>query len=206
MITRRATPVLWLSVLACQLSCGDSSGGGSGVVSGLPAEQKLSSLDGDDAKKLCLSFADGLNNVISASERKNIQCASLAIPLSVTETGGELKGDITKCKQLVDRCLSGETISEEDPIELDAQLFDPMQCDSANVDEDLSSCEATVANFESCAGAVVNELSHRLHLISCDSLSDIENVRAMISEDFDTANLAQCDALETSCPDLQLVE
>ena len=197
----RSIALCWLIVVTSQFSCSDSGDGGGGISTGLPASQKLSSLDNAEAKKVCTGVARGFNNLLPASEKRTIECASQAIPLSYDEATN--KGDVAKCKQLVERCLNGETISEEEGVELE-QLVDEEQCDEPDANAGLMKCDATVGDLESCGNALIDEYASRIRLIDCDNLADIENTRKKVEAELDPAKIPACKTIATDCPEIEL--
>ena len=202
----RTGTVVLLSAL-CLVACGgddDGGGSGGGIETGLPKDDKLSALDSADAEKVCKSLASGFNSVLTESDKKRITCTILAIPLSITVSGsGEIAGDIPKCKELVTKCGNGETISSAPPaIDVDEVFINESQCTDGSTNENLSSCDATVSEFESCANAMLSQLSKRFDIITCDALSDIEGLMNMDSDDLEIQNQPECKALYTKCPDI----
>jgi hypothetical protein len=195
----------WTAVSVCALSliaCGDD--GGNHVSSGLPANEKLSSLDTGDAQQLCKSLASSFNNVVSDSDRKRIACTVLALPLSVKESStGQIQADVPKCKSLVTRCLNGETISTEEPaFEVADEFIDEASCTDAKASENLAGCEASVSEFETCANAILGALSGKFDIISCDSLSDPEGIMEMSTDDLELASHPECKQLNSKCPNI----
>lgn len=205
----------WTAVSVCALSliaCGDD--GGNHVSSGLPANEKLSSLDTADAQQLCKSLASSFNNVLSDSDKKRIACTVLAVPLSFKESSsGQVEGDVAKCKGLVTRCLNGETISTEKPeFEVPDQFIEEASCSEAKASEKIAGCESSVSEFETCASAILDALSRKFDIISCDSLSDAELLMEMPSDpekpmemstdDLEFASHPECKALNSKCPNI----
>lgn len=202
----RSGTVVLLSAL-CLIACGgddDGDGSGGGVETGLPKDEKLSALDSADAEKVCKSLASSFNSVLTESDKKRISCTVLALPLSITvSASGEIAGDIPKCKELVTKCNNGETISSAPPaIDVDAAFINESQCTDGSTEENLSSCDATVAEFESCANAMIKKLDKSFDVISCDALSDIKGLMNMSTEDLEIQNQPECEALYTKCPDI----
>ena len=195
--------VVPLACLMWLLSCGDDDGGGTTVKSGLPATEKLSSLDDADAKKLCTSLADSFNNVLSQDELERIACTVLALPLSIKQgSGGKIEGDVAKCKMLVSMCLDGEEISDEEPAFTppEGDLIDEATCENAKTDANLDSCEANVGELERCASAQLRALSSRFDAFKCESLSDPEKLMEMVDEDPEDA--PECESFYEKCPDV----
>lgn len=182
--------------------CGGDDGGGK-VSSGLPPDEKLSALDTADAQKLCRSLADGLSGVLTDDERERIACTVLAVPLSVTQSGGKVQGDVAKCQMLVSKCMGGEKISSQPPgFELPDSFIDENQCSAAEASENLEGCEASVSEFENCADAFIGALDTTLAVLDCKSLSDPEKLMNMDSDALEIESMPACKPLETKCPDI----
>jgi hypothetical protein len=191
----------------CLVACGgddDGDGSGGGVETGLEKDAKLSSLDSGDAQKVCMSLADSFNSVLTDSDKKRITCTILAIPLSIkASASGQIEGDIPKCKELVTKCSNGETISSAPPaIDVDEVFINEEQCMDGSGTEGLSMCDATVAEFESCANAMLSQLDKRFDIITCDALSDIEGLMNMNGEELSIDNQVECKALTSKCPNI----
>jgi hypothetical protein len=203
---KRLGTVLLLGSLGLAACGGDGDGGGSGggVETGLDSDAKLSSLDEGDAQQACMALADSFNSVLTESDRKRITCTILALPMSVKlGEGNKLEGDIPKCKELVSKCNDGETISSAPPaFDIEEVFIDDAQCKEDSTNENFSSCDATVAEFESCAEAMLKQLSKRFDVISCDALSDIEGLMNMDSEELEIQNQPECKALYSKCPNI----
>lgn len=201
----RSGTVALLSAL-CLIACGgdDGDGSGGGVDTGLPKNEKLSALDSADAEKVCKSLASSFNSVLTESDKQRISCTVLAIPLSIkVSASGKIEGDIPKCKELVAKCGNGEKISSAPPaFEVDDVLIDESQCTDGSANENLSSCDATVGEFESCADGMLSQLDERFDIITCDSLSDIEGLMNMNADELEIQNQPECKALYTKCPDM----
>jgi hypothetical protein len=182
--------------------CGDDDGG-SKVSSGLPPNEKLSALDSADAQKLCMSLSDGLNGILTETERKRIACTVLAVPLSVTEVGGEVAGDVSKCQMLVSKCMGGEKISSQPPeFELPDSFVDENQCSAANASSNLDGCDASVSEFENCADAIIGALDAQLAILDCKSLSNPEMLKNMDSSGLELDSQPACKPLGEKCPEI----
>lgn len=207
MTKTRLTTVACVFLLAWAGGCGDA--GSPAIASGLPADQKLSTLDDPGVKRLCSSLADGFNHAYGAAEKKRFNCNALAIPLSIDDSNpSQPRGDVAMCKQLVTRCLNGESISsEKPPLDPDADVFDTAQCDEAQgTGTELKQCAANVSSFEGCANALLDESVRRLSIIDCDGLVDVDRLKAMATADLDISGLPECKVLTSQCPDLELVD
>jgi hypothetical protein len=206
--------------LACTLAvaalaaCGDddeggggsSSGGGGSIDTGLPASDKLASLNDDDAQQACKSTAKAFNNILSQDRLEEIGCALAAIQVVVTEKEGDVSSsDIAACKEIVQDCLDGKLIGEDGkPVDVDTQIADDSSCDSASAEDTFQDCQATVADYESCASKVTSEVKARFSAISCDVLKDYAAFEASSQEEIDVSTAKECKALRDECPDLDL--
>jgi hypothetical protein len=202
MNSRMGTVVLVGALLL--IACGDDDD--SHVSSGLPANEKLSGLNQDDQQTLCESFASSFNSVLSDSDKKRITCTAQALPQSITESdSGEIKGDVSKCKDLVSRCEKGENIGTGNAgIDVDSAHIDAKtSCTEEKNSDNFSSCDATVSDFESCASAAISGLSDKFDLIDCAALSDPEALMSKLSEEYDVEKLPECKHLYTDCPDIE---
>jgi hypothetical protein len=195
----RAAGLIGLCLFA---GCGDDDGG-SKVSSGLPPNEKLSALDSAEAQKLCLSLADGLNGIVTENDRKRIACTVLAVPLSVTQSGDKIQGDVSKCQMLVSKCMGGEKISSQPPeFELPESFVEENQCNAANASSNLDGCDASVSEFENCADAIIGALDAQLAILDCKSLSDPEKLMDMDSSGLEIDSQPACKPLGDKCPDI----
>jgi hypothetical protein len=187
-------------------ACGgdDDDGGGSTVSTGLPKTAKLSSLNAGDAKQLCTSLASSFNGLLTDSDKKRITCTVLALPLSITQVNGKIAGDVPKCQQLVQKCMSGEKISDEEAaIDVDQEFISEDSCEEKQATEALASCDASVSEFESCASAMLTTFSAQYDIFDCKSLSDPEKLMMdATGGGLEIEEQPACEALNTKCPDL----
>ena len=187
-------------------ACGGDDESGNRVTTGLPANEKLSTLDDSDAQQLCTSLADSFNNMLSDSDRKRISCTVAALPSSISVTAsGEIKGDVAGCKQLVSKCMNGESVGTGEPaFEVGEEFIDASSCSDPHASEGLAGCEASVSEFESCASAMLETLSDRFAIIDCASLSDPKQLQNMSSsEDLTLEAQPACEPLSTKCPGIE---
>jgi hypothetical protein len=208
-------------ILACTLAvaalaaCGDdddeggggsSSGGGGSIDTGLPASDKLASLNDEDAQQACKSTAKAFNNILPQAKLEQIGCALAAIQLTVAEKEGDVSSsDVAACKEIVQDCLDGKLIDDSgEAVDIDTTIADDSSCDSASADDTFQDCQATVADYESCAGKVTSELKVRFSAISCDVLKDYAKFEASSQEEIDVSTAKECKALRDECPDLDL--
>ncbi len=186
---------LWLA------GCGDDDGG-SGLSTGLPEDKQLSELTVDDLMMACESVSASLGGIITAEDTKRIDCTARALPSSFMVKDGKATGDVAKCKQLVNECLAAPAQPAGDRPPIDTDLGDEMDCSAEGAAEQFEGCTATVGEYEACVNAVIGEFERFYTLISCDSLSNPEMVRANASAGIDIPGLPACQALPAKCPNL----
>jgi hypothetical protein len=203
------------TTIAAVAACGDdddtsdNDGGGSGtgtVTTGLPKTDKLSSLDDKDAKQACTSTARAFNTVLPDSKLEQIGCALAAISSLLTEKEGNVgSGDVAECKAIVQDCLDGKLVDENgDAVEVSTEVVDATSCNDASASATFQDCDATVANYESCAGKVASELKARFSSIDCDGLKDLAKFMQTTQAEIDVSKAPECKALRDKCPDLDL--
>jgi hypothetical protein len=207
-----------LAILACTLAalaaCGDddggdgnSSGGGGGSIdTGLPASDKLASLNDDDAKQACKSTAKALNTVLPQARLEKIGCTLAALQVIAAEKEEDVSSsDVAACEKIVQDCVDGKLVDEEgEPFDIDTTIADDSGCDSASAEDTFQDCQATVANYESCAGKVTSEVKARFSAVSCDVLKNYADYEANSQEEIDVSKAKECKALLDECPDLDL--
>lgn len=184
-------------------ACGDDDGGG--VSTGLPQDQPLSELDDGDVRMACEAAADGLDGVLSADERKRIECTGQALPLSINAAGsGQPQVDVGECRDLVQRCVGGEEIGESaDAPALDLDFSSDVDCAGESMTAQFDDCDATVGQYEDCLNAVLAEMDRFFAMIDCDALADVES-QDSLGGGLDLASLPACETLADQCPDVDL--
>ncbi|HTU58955.1 MAG TPA: hypothetical protein VMF89_10990 [Polyangiales bacterium] len=188
-----------LAILFCAACGGDDDSSG-GVVTGLPSEQKLSTLSDADVKKACQSVNDGASVVITPTAIKRVFCLEFAAPEAVTySSAGKVSVDVAKCQQLVDTCVSNN--EDEDDDLADVEVEGVNECDEANAN-DLNGCDATVGEYEACINAVLGEMQRMLSELTCQNAEKISSEE--YSNDLDPAALPQCQTVMAKCPDTSL--
>jgi hypothetical protein len=208
----RSRYFLFLACATAIAACGDdddspSDGGGSATVStGLPKADKLSSLDDEDAQQACMSTAHAFNTVLSDSKLEQIGCALAAISYLLSENDNMIdSGNIAECKKIAQDCLDGKLVDENgDPVDVNTEVVDETSCDDASASATFQDCDATVANYETCAGKVASELKARFSGINCDALKDVAQFMEATSAEIDVSKAPECKALRDKCPDLDL--
>lgn len=183
-----------------------TGGGSEAIDTGLESSDELSSLDNDDAVQACVSTAEAFNNILSQAKLKEIGCALAGISVIVNEKMGEVgAGDVAECEQFVDDCVAGKVRDENgEPFTIHTQIVDEDGCKTADADATFKGCDATVANYESCAGKVASELRNRFSSISCASLKDYDKFEASTQGTIDVSGTSECKTLREKCPDLDL--
>jgi hypothetical protein len=169
--------------LAMTTACGGSAG------SGVDRNKPLTSLNDDEKKKLCDTFATQVDDKLpraTVCQATGAAAAVAVLPL------GDIEG---ACKEAVEECL-GEAAT-------------PIECDEEALEE-FPSCDAKVGTLEDCGADYVTVLSEYLgQFPKCDDLvgflakltvEDIELIRS------GPASPASCEALPKECnfpPELQ---
>lgn len=184
----------------------DGGGGSKAIDTGLPSGDTLSSLDNDDAVKACMSTADAFNGILSQAKLKEIGCALAGISVIVNEKMGAVgASDVAECEQFVDDCVAGKVRDENgEPFTIETQIVDAKSCSTANAGDTFGDCDATVADYESCAGRVATELRKRFSSITCASLEDFDELQQSTEGTIDVSDAAECKTLREKCPDLDL--
>lgn len=182
-----------LSVAACG---GDDNSSGGGVVTGLPAEQKLSTLSDDDVKKACRSINDGANSVITPTALKRVVCVPIGVEAAVTYSNGAASVDVSKCQQVVDTCVSSDEVEDEFEEE------ETNDCEEASA-ADLEGCEATVGEYESCINTVLSRAQGWLADLTCQNAEKLSS-EEYSNDELDPAEIPQCQTIMTKCPDTTL--
>jgi hypothetical protein len=193
----------WLFIVG-NAGCG-SSGHGGGVSTGLPPDQKLSTLDDHGAQAACMSLTDGLVASISESQLLRAQCASLAIAASASESNGTLQIDQQKCSASTDACVKNPDQNGVEPSDTDpaSVLNDSNDCSSAMAGDNLKDCVATVREYEACANALVGELQRRLAAISCANAKNLSSDDDG-NDDSILETLPACQSFKAKCPTFSL--
>jgi hypothetical protein len=182
--------------LWCVAACGGDDSN-NGFVTGLPAEQKLSTLSDDDVKKACRSVNDGATAVFTPTALKRAACVSVGLEAALTYSNDRVSVDVSKCQQAADACVNSN--EQDDEVDIEVDLND---CDEASAN-DLKGCEATVGEYETCINMVLSEAQRMLSELTC------QNAEKLASEEYDNdgvdpAKIPQCQSLMTKCPDAEL--
>src|SRR5262245_39762388 len=99
-----------LILAACGDDDADGGGGGGGINSGLPEDQKLSSLDDDDAKTACENTARSFEASLPSSEIQRATCAMFGI--SFAKASGETD-QVAQCKMFAQECEDAAADEDE---------------------------------------------------------------------------------------------
>jgi hypothetical protein len=185
---RRAARMVF--VLGLIAGCGGDDGS-SGVTTGLPSQQKLSTLNDDEVKQACHSVSDAATMVITPTAIQRASCLSLGVQAGLSVSGTQAKVDVAKCQQAVDTCVTnaGELMEED------------ADCDSASA-KDVDGCEATVGEYETCFNSFLNQLQQRLTQLTCQNAEKLSE--SGYAEDVDANSIPECQSLMTKCPDAEL--
>ena len=187
--------------LAAAAACGDDDGGDgdANVSTGLPRNDELSSLDDEDAVQACVNTAMSFNDVLSDSELERISCVLLAVESALQDGSAGDASAIEDCEEFTKDCQAGEIDGED--VDIDITIVSETDCSDANVNATFSSCEATVGDYEDCAGEVKRALRRKLSSVSCDILEDPDKIEEL-QADIDVSDAPKCQALRDECPNI----
>lgn len=181
------------------LGCG-SDDSTQGIVTGLPAEQKLSTLTDEDVQQACRSINEGAALVVNPSVLQRVACLPYGLRASATESNGAISVNVSQCQQVVDACVSDAQNGEVDSVEAGLEA-DQDDCSDASAD-DVRGCEVTVGEYETCFNLLLSELQRRLDEMTC------QNAEMLSTQEYDgnvdAASIPQCKAIMTACPDAEL--
>jgi hypothetical protein len=181
-------------------ACGGDDDSSGGVVTGLPSEQKLSTLSDEDVRNACQKVNDGAAAVITPMAVQRAVCMELAAAASVTySSDGKETVDVDKCEQLVDTCLEGA--AEQDQGDEEDEDEGVNDCDEANA-SGLKSCDATVGDYEACVNTILSEMQRVLSQLTCQNAEKLNSEE--YSNQLDPAGIPQCQKIMTQCPDTTL--
>lgn len=184
-------------------ACGDDDGGQ--VSTGLPQDQMLSTLSAADKVTACETVRAELGDLFTPQETKRLQCTALAVPQSFAIVNNKPSGDVAKCKMLVSRCMSGESIGEDgDDIAIDTNLGDNKDCSEQSANDEFLDCTATVGEYEQCLTAAVAQIDQFFSVLNCDSLSNLEKLQNTVGEGFGIGSLEACEPIALKCPHVEL--
>jgi len=192
--------LVWAVGLGLAAACGDDNDGGGGVRTGLPVDQKLSTLDDEGAQAACHTMFDAMATAMPASDVLRAQCTAASIVANATLTDGELTVNIATCKSQADACVQDPTkygVDEEEA------AGDRTACDSLKAETTLKSCEASVGEYEACLTQLVGALRQRIAMFTCDNAKSLAQSEMEGSVDLD--NIPECQTFTSKCPDVDLV-
>lgn len=191
---------IWCVLALCgAAACGGDDDSG-GIVTGLPAEQKLSTLTDADVKKACESVNVGASAIITPTALARALCVPLGVEAAVTYSNGAASVDLNKCQQVVDTCVSGADGDEDEDVAADDNDVNDCERSSAN---DLKGCEVTVGEYETCINLVLNELQRRLNELTCQNAEKLSS-EEYSNDELDPSQIPQCQTIMTKCPDTSL--
>jgi hypothetical protein len=193
--------LIWCVLALCGAAACGGDDDSSGIVTGLPAEQKLSTLTDADVKKACESVNVGANAVITPNALARAFCVPLGVEAAVTYSNGAASVDLNKCQQVVDTCVSSSSEAEDDEV-VEADEEDVNDCEQSNAN-DLKSCEATVGEYEACVNMVLSELQRRLNELTCQNAEKLSS-EEYSNDELDPSQIPQCQTIMTKCPDTSL--
>jgi hypothetical protein len=203
MFERRWTTLLFPLLLGASTACSDdvASDPGAHVTTGLPANEKFSSFDDDDAKAACQALNDGASELISERELIRAQCAAAAIgaTLQVNEARTEVSVDIAKCDELTKSC-------ESDPASygvMGGEARYDSDCSDTVANDRVLNCDATVADYEACISKVLDRAKQALVKTSCANSKELIESDGAATQ-VDPMSIPECKTFLGQCPDIQI--
>lgn len=182
-------------------ACGGDDDSNGRVVTGLPSEQKLSTLSDADVKKACQSVNDGASVVITPMAIQRAFCMEFAAASTVTYSSeGKATVDIDKCQQLVDACVES-TNEDNSGDDEEAEVDGVNDCEKSSANG-LQGCEATVGEYEACINTVLSEMQRILSQLTCQNADKIESEE--YSNELDPTTMPECQKVMDKCPDNSL--
>jgi len=168
------TGALALLSLTGALGCGDDDGSSG---SGVNGKKLISDVTQEDAKNVCRWIEKE-----SASIKPNNEQFCTAAVVSIAS-------DEAECKQLVADCV--KTADKAEPEKEEAS-----DCNSIDADDVDSSCDTiTVAEYEACVRASLNQLKGTLSGLSCKSAGEEPELGT-------STKPAACQKIADECPAL----
>jgi hypothetical protein len=183
---------------------GSNGGGSTTVDTGLNTSAKLSSLDDEDAQRACMGTAHTFNTVLSDSKWEEVGCALVGIAYVVEKYDDMTDAShVSECESVAKKCVNGDPIDGE-KVTVNTEIANEASCDDASASETFGDCEATVADYESCASKLASELRKRFSGVSCDGVKNVVQFQADLGAEIDISKAEECQALRTKCPNLDL--
>lgn len=190
--------LIWCVLALCGAAACGGDDDANGIVTGLPAEQKLSTLTDADAKKACQSVNNGASAVITPTALARAICVPIGVEAAVTYSNGAASVDLGKCQQVVDTCVSSGDEEDDEVVEID----EDDDCDQASA-SDLEGCEATVGEYEACINLMLSEVQRRLAELTCQNAEKLSS-ESYSNDELDPSQIPQCQTIMTKCPDTSL--
>lgn len=193
-----------LSLALLLLACGDDGGDGgtdgggdaavgergANVETGLDRDTSLAELDHDQALQACEAVARAAARAVSADEAARAACVLLTY-LDRDPNGPDAGADTTDCEARTAQCV---------------QQADEFAFHSCDVDTLAAlECDATVADFERCATALVATGETLAEAITCENLADPEAIGPALSTLVGVEGLAECESIASDCGGAGLV-
>lgn len=202
MVEVRSRLFLHTIALGLLTACGGSSGN-SGVVTGLPAEQKLSTLSDAEVQQACRSLDEGSRSVIPDSAFMRVACLPSGVQAGFTETSSGVSLDMAKCQSALDACVMELTKQSEGPVAVKVPGLedDDDSCSDARA-TDVAGCDATVGEYETCYNLVLNEMQRKMAEFTCQNAETVYS--STYDRSFHPEQIPQCQALMEKCPDAEL--
>jgi hypothetical protein len=205
MKSRIRNVLLGFSALSSIGACGSdsSSKGADGevtVYTGLPSDQKFSSLTDAEIQSACKSVSEAAASFATPdrSLRSNCFGKGLAGAITASADGGSLTVDVAKCQMLTDACVADPASAG---VEVDAEGDTGIDCMGADPAE-FADCEATVGEFEGCMNKILASYRQLLSSLTCANGQTLLMSGGPMPAD--TSTIPECMSLSTKCPNVEL--
>jgi hypothetical protein len=160
---------------------GGSSGGGG---------QLLSDLTEAQAEQLCEEFEQEIERSFGSDGFARLSCTFTALVESLTVDGnGQQTVNIAACEAAFAACVADSSDSTS------------VDCDASELLSDAATCDASVAQFESCIRASFAQAAQLIDTFNCRSLTTPQAVQQALAGG-GTGNVTECIALQSACPGL----
>ena len=150
---------------------GGGTGGGGTTVDFSNDSSLISELDDFDQGEICQEATSALENVLGGRDSAEVFCEAASVGAAAEEGG-----DSTMCREFLRECLGQVTV-------------DDIVC----FNDDDSSCDATVGQFEACVNSSLPLLAE-LAKFTCDDLSNAPPANL-----FDILQSPECEEFEDAC-------
>lgn len=204
---RNAWPLLrTVSLSAVLFACGGDDEPAD-VKTGLPATEKLSAVKASDAVMVCDAVKRGVEQAVSKADIDRLRCTAAALGASITVTGGAgdnvtASVDVNKCEDLFAKCQRGESIGEDEALDLSSDFENEVECKASEVEATLSKCDATVGDFEACLNSTIDTFRTLVNSFNCAAFKDFAAAQQKFAAMTSPSDGEACKPLQEKCADL----